>query len=1386
MKTPKSWNIGSALAGGVLLAALSSSPARAQTYTNLLEAQAPADYWRFDETATSPAINTISNLGSAGAVGTAYVVQAVTGVAGGVVGNCVQFTNNGQNIADCFSRIDIPNTPALNPVPPFTIEFWAKPNAPFAPINDETPATGLSPVSSLTVTGASSFEGARSGYVFYANPGGWEFRLGGLDSYSATAIASVTVSTASWTYVVGEFDGTTASLYLNGVLAATGPATGGPFHVNNFAPTRIGGTSLPGGEYEDGNQDPVLPEGNRGWDGLVDEVAIYNTLLSSNTIASHYKAGTTNSAGYDALVLASAPVGYWNFDGPAYVPPNPTNYTFAADSGFLKDNGTNTLGSLIDQPGVSGIGDKSVWYDGVSGSLVLDTDVTNLYDVGGESITLAAWIKPNSFGYISDIIAQGYDETNYAENFLRVGNSFDWASFQDDNSGGNYNPAVAPGVAYYEIGGYDGGPGYMSAVFPAPPGDIGHWVFLAGTFDGTNWNLYRNGSLVAQFSGAWPDENPPGPASINLPWSIGSRTSPSPYFGMFFAGSIAEPAIFTNALDAATISNLYNSVSLPPVISQAPEAPSPAYLGSSATLSVWADGPGTLGYQWYSNNVALAGQTATNLSLTGLTAASSATYSVIVTNKYGAATNAAVLVVTPTLPPAVLVPATETRWLGFPLNVAPESLPNQQLSFQWNLNGKPIAGATESSYTTPTTSNTVGNYTLVFSNSFGVATSSVTTVTLIASPNLYVSTILGDKPIAYLRLDETNGTVAHDYAGGNDGTYFGDVTLGVPGYSLIDPDTAASFPGVAETYAGGIGPTAINFAGATSEFTVEAWANGPAAQVSAYTGAAVVAKGHGGNGTTADEQFALSVDGGFYTFFVRDDKGNAATAASQVAPDGNWHHLVGVCDEVGGSVTLYIDGAPVASGQTSGLLASGLIDSQTAVSIGSESSEPGPSFDLAYNGTISQVAIYPTNLSAAQVLAHYAAAYGPDLKPFVTVQPVSATNYVNLPVSFKVSAAGTVPLTYQWNNVVSGPIPGATSNTFSIQTLLLSDAGTYTCGITNSVGGILTSNFIITVLPPPTNPPAIAGLVLHLPFDGSLADTSGRGNDATNEASGGATLITNNYVPGQIGEAFTYQTTVDSTSTNANYASLGYRPDLQFGSNTSFTVSMWIQLPNNYTGNDLPFFTDVVGSTFGFPGFCFEPTFGTTEGATAGWPGGWGFSVYGSTDVGEGVYGDVGTINDGMWHSLIYVIDRVNGATVYLDGLVAHQNVQAGSSVVGIGNISTTNFASIGQDPTGLYPQPGSANIDDLGVWNRALTPLEAASIFTAGNINQLSFVGVTPITVSAKLVAGPAVQLTWTGGTLQTATNLLGPWTTLTNAKSPFTTNLSAPQEFFQTVTNK
>jgi hypothetical protein len=85
------------------------------------------------------------------------------------------------------------------------------------------------------------------------------------------------------------------------------------------------------------------------------------------------------------------------------------------------------------------------------------------------------------------------------------------------------------------------------------------------------------------------------------------------------------------------------------------------------------------------------------------------------------------------------------------------------------------------------------------------------------------------------------------------------------------------------------------------------------------------------------------------------------------------------------------------------------------------------------------------------------------------------------------------------------------------------------------------------------------------------------------------------------------------------------------------------------------------------------------------------------------------------------------------------------------GDLDTGNPVIIGQTPTGLYPEEGYYDIDDIGIWRRALSPLEVVGIYLAGTLANSSFVDITP-----KIGAGPGanqVTITWQAGTLQSYT---------------------------------
>ncbi len=78
------------------------------------------------------------------------------------------------------------------------------------------------------------------------------------------------------------------------------------------------------------------------------------------------------------------------------------------------------------------------------------------------------------------------------------------------------------------------------------------------------------------------------------------------------------------------------------------------------------------------------------------------------------------------------------------------------------------------------------------------------------------------------------------------------------------------------------------------------------------------------------------------------------------------------------------------------------------------------------------------------------------IAPSLTTQPSSVTVTVGASVSFTVAATGTTPLTYQWQKGGSA-IAGATSATYALASAATTDAGSYTCVVSNS-GGSVTSN----------------------------------------------------------------------------------------------------------------------------------------------------------------------------------------------------------------------------------------------------------------------------------------------------------------------------------------
>ena len=171
-------------------------------------------------------------------------------------------------------------------------------------------------------------------------------------------------------------------------------------------------------------------------------------------------------------------------------------------------------------------------------------------------------------------------------------------------------------------------------------------------------------------------------------------------------------------------------VNTPPQITQHPQSQT-VNVGQAATFTVAAVGTTPLTYQWQKNNVNISGATqASYATPAAVIGDNGATFRCVVTNNYGNATsNSATLTVTSaSLPPTItLQPADQTVSVGQTATFTVSATGTPPLSYQWQLNGVDIAGATASSHTTPPAqlANNGFQYRCVVSNTFGTATSTI-------------------------------------------------------------------------------------------------------------------------------------------------------------------------------------------------------------------------------------------------------------------------------------------------------------------------------------------------------------------------------------------------------------------------------------------------------------------------------------------------------------------------------------------------------------------------------------------------------------------------------------------------------------------------------------
>jgi hypothetical protein len=303
-----------------------------------------------------------------------------------------------------------------------------------------------------------------------------------------------------WYHVVGVFSSVNGqTLYINGSSAATNPNTSRGTTASVLA--AIGA-------------DPAGTAFDKGFDGVIDDVRVYNRALSASEVRRLYGQGNAYAAVTPADPLKSGLVAWWTFDG------KDTNWN-TNTSKDLSGNGytadiSNMSTTTSPTPGKIG---QSLKFQDPQKVLTSFTPGTVLGVTG--SYTISFWTKQQSPSGTIEMVysAQDAGATRF---YMNVPDS----SFSTTMKLGmsSWNPVENNTVKY------------------------GVWQFWTAVLDGTNGRIYLNGSLIDSTTGITVSN--PTTASIQLGRGVSSSNQ--------FVGQIDDFRIYNRALSGTEILMLYN------------------------------------------------------------------------------------------------------------------------------------------------------------------------------------------------------------------------------------------------------------------------------------------------------------------------------------------------------------------------------------------------------------------------------------------------------------------------------------------------------------------------------------------------------------------------------------------------------------------------------------------------------------------------------------------------------------------------------------------------------------------------------------------------------------------------------------------------------------
>ena len=237
------------LVGGSAVIAQAATPTA--SYRQAVLDASPASYWRLGETGgTSAADETGRNPGT------------YNNVLLNQPGALTCDSNPSASFDGVQSYARVPDSPSLDMTSAVTVEFWAK--------RRTITSTYQVPVGKPG-NGQSQFENYA---VWLAPSGRYTAYFGNGSTY--VAVQTQVITDTNWHHVVATDNGSTVTIYLDGVLKAQTATT--VQLTANTQPLNIGRQNS--GAYF--------------FNGWLDEVAVYPTALSATTVQSHYAKGNPN------------------------------------------------------------------------------------------------------------------------------------------------------------------------------------------------------------------------------------------------------------------------------------------------------------------------------------------------------------------------------------------------------------------------------------------------------------------------------------------------------------------------------------------------------------------------------------------------------------------------------------------------------------------------------------------------------------------------------------------------------------------------------------------------------------------------------------------------------------------------------------------------------------------------------------------------------------------------------------------------------------------------------------------------------------------------------------------------------------------------------------